>query len=216
MQKTTLEKLSQALSQIDRPGSFCVSGSVPAVLPGLEVEGLGPIGLPLTAKTAKELKKQAHQAPYGKGEKTLVDTDPRSQAEPEFPDRTKRQTLYPGLYEDHGVVPGEDEGVSSESETARGDPIHRGRPAGVSGCRQALFSQFALPRFGPICYQSARLGLPASRSALHVRLRPGRVIGRRLVALSRGGVENPTVLTRVVSTGAVPKEGIDPWAGDSY
>ena len=53
MAKLTLEKLSQALSKIDRPGSFCVSGSVPAVLPGLEVEGLGPIGLPLTARRRK-------------------------------------------------------------------------------------------------------------------------------------------------------------------
>ena len=72
MPEAILEKLDQALSKIDRPGTFCVSGSVPAVLPGLEVEGLGPIGLPLTAKTAKELKKQCEQAPYGKG-----DGDPR-------------------------------------------------------------------------------------------------------------------------------------------
>ena len=77
MANAILDKLSEALSQIDRPGSFCVSGSVPAVLPGLEVEGLGPIGLPLTAKAAKELKKHCHQAPYGKGEKTLVDTSVR-------------------------------------------------------------------------------------------------------------------------------------------
>src|SRR5947207_14143216 len=75
--KAILEKLSQALSKIDRPGSFCASGSAPAVLPGLEVEGLGPIGLPLSAKSAKELIKHCHQAPYGKGEKTLVDTSVR-------------------------------------------------------------------------------------------------------------------------------------------
>src|SRR4051812_23580739 len=75
--KTTLEKLEEALSRIDRPGSFCVSGGAPAVLPGLEVAELGPIGLPLNAKLAKELKKLCHQAPYGKGEKTLVDTSVR-------------------------------------------------------------------------------------------------------------------------------------------
>jgi hypothetical protein len=72
-----LEKLDRALGQIDRPGTFCVSGSVPAVLPGLEVEGLGPIGLPLSPKAAKDLIKRCHQAPYGKGEKTLVDTSVR-------------------------------------------------------------------------------------------------------------------------------------------
>ena len=77
MPEAILEKLDQALSKIDRPGTFCVSGSVPAVLPGLEVKGLGTIGLPLTAKTAKELKEQCEQAPYGKGTETLVDTNVR-------------------------------------------------------------------------------------------------------------------------------------------
>ena len=71
------EKLSQALSKIDRPGSFWVSGSAPAVLPGLEVHELGPVGLPLTAKQAKDLIKRCDQAPYGQGEKTVVDTSVR-------------------------------------------------------------------------------------------------------------------------------------------
>jgi hypothetical protein len=77
MSTTVARKLSQVLRQIDRPGSFCVSGSVPAVLPGLEVEGLGPIALPLTAQQAKGLKKHCEPAPYGKGEQTLVDTNVR-------------------------------------------------------------------------------------------------------------------------------------------
>ncbi|HEX8199508.1 MAG TPA: 2OG-Fe(II) oxygenase [Isosphaeraceae bacterium] len=77
MREDLRKKLIQAVEKIDRPGSFCVSGSAPAVLPGLEVEGLGPVGLPLTVKQAKELIKQCHQAPYGKGEKTLVDTKVR-------------------------------------------------------------------------------------------------------------------------------------------
>ena len=55
MRKEISERLSEALSQIDRPGSFCVSGDVPTLLPGLEVEGLGPIGLPLTVQQAEEL-----------------------------------------------------------------------------------------------------------------------------------------------------------------
>jgi hypothetical protein len=67
------QELSQVLRTIDRPGSFCVSGSVPAVLPGLEVDGLGPIGFPLTSTQAEELKHLCEQAPYGKGEETLVD-----------------------------------------------------------------------------------------------------------------------------------------------
>jgi len=72
-----LKELSQAMSKIDRPGTFCVSGSVQTVLPGLEVDGLGSIGLPLTGNQAKDLKTLCEQAPYGKGEKTLVDTSVR-------------------------------------------------------------------------------------------------------------------------------------------
>src|SRR4051794_8594386 len=75
---STLRKdLLAALDRIDRPGSFCVSGRVPAILPGLTVEGVGQVGLPLSAGQAKELIAHAEQAPYGKGEQTLVDTDVR-------------------------------------------------------------------------------------------------------------------------------------------
>ncbi len=66
--------LAVALAKIDRPGTFCVSGSAPAVLPGLEVAGMGPIGLPPTKTQVAELKRHCQQAPYGKGMLTLVDT----------------------------------------------------------------------------------------------------------------------------------------------
>jgi hypothetical protein len=72
-----LDKLGEELGKIDRPGSFCASGRVPFVLPGLEVEGLGPVGLPLADSQAKGLIKHCRQAPYGKGEQTLVDTSVR-------------------------------------------------------------------------------------------------------------------------------------------
>jgi hypothetical protein len=68
------DQLVRALKSVDRPGSFCASGSGPAPLPGLEVAGLGPIGLPLTAAQVPELKRHGRQAPYGKGEETIVDT----------------------------------------------------------------------------------------------------------------------------------------------
>lgn len=77
MSHAVFDKLRRALRTIDRPGSFCVNGSAHTVFPGLEVAGVGPVGLPLTAEQAKELKKHCEQAPYGKGEKTLVDTSVR-------------------------------------------------------------------------------------------------------------------------------------------
>src|ERR1700739_4725601 len=77
MQPALAKDLTRALKKVDRPGTFCVSGAVPAVLPGLVVDGVGPIALPLTAAQAKELRAQCAQAPYGKGQETLVDTDVR-------------------------------------------------------------------------------------------------------------------------------------------
>ena len=75
--KSVSEKLFAALAKIDRPGAFCTSGNVAVVLPGLEVDKLGPIGLPLMVKQAEELKRHCEQAPYGKGEETLVDSKVR-------------------------------------------------------------------------------------------------------------------------------------------
>jgi len=68
------DRLVRALKAVDRPGTFWASGSGPAPLPGLEITGAGPVGLPLTAGQVKELKKHGRQAPYGKGEETVVDT----------------------------------------------------------------------------------------------------------------------------------------------
>jgi predicted 2-oxoglutarate/Fe(II)-dependent dioxygenase YbiX len=71
------QQLLQALKRIDRPGTFCSSGVLPATLPGLEVAGVGPVALPLERGQAEALAKVARQAPYGKGTKTLVDTEVR-------------------------------------------------------------------------------------------------------------------------------------------
>jgi hypothetical protein len=35
---TISQRLVEALGKVDRPGSFCMQGSVPAVLPGLEID----------------------------------------------------------------------------------------------------------------------------------------------------------------------------------
>ncbi len=69
--------LLDLLATIDRPVEFCVAGDREFVLPGLEVDGLGTIGLPLAESTAKELIKICRQAPYGKGTETVVDTKVR-------------------------------------------------------------------------------------------------------------------------------------------
>jgi len=77
MADTIQQQILKVLQKVKRPGSFCATGPLPPVLPGLEVEGVGPIAFPLTEDRAQALKKRARQAPYGKGEQTLVDTDVR-------------------------------------------------------------------------------------------------------------------------------------------
>jgi len=71
-------QLLETLGKIDRPGTFCTSELLPAILPGLEIAGVGSVGLPLEKRQATALKKQARQAPYGKGTQTLVDTNVRN------------------------------------------------------------------------------------------------------------------------------------------
>lgn len=97
------EQLLETLKKIDRPGTFCTSGRLPATLPGLELAGLGSVGLPLENRQAAALKKLARQAPYGKGTRTMVDTDVRrvweidadqvSLANPEWPNVVERAVL---------------------------------------------------------------------------------------------------------------------------
>ena len=71
------EHLLEALAGIDRPGDIFAAGDRAAAMPGLEVEGLGTVGLPLSKSQARALIRRCRQAPYGKGTQTLVDTDVR-------------------------------------------------------------------------------------------------------------------------------------------
>lgn len=67
-------QLVSILSRVQRPGNFYASGKVDFALPRLEVEGVGSIALPLLPQQISALVQAAEQAPYGKGEETLVDT----------------------------------------------------------------------------------------------------------------------------------------------
>ena len=71
------EHLLEALAEIDRPGDVFAAGDRAPAMPGLEVEGLGTVGLPLSKTQARALARRCRQAPYGKGTRTLVDTDVR-------------------------------------------------------------------------------------------------------------------------------------------
>lgn len=72
-----LERLENLIDELGESAEFVAWGTLPPVLPGLEVEGAGSIGLPVSAEDARRLIAVADQAPYGRGTETIVDTDVR-------------------------------------------------------------------------------------------------------------------------------------------
>lgn len=72
-----MRRLEKVLAPLGESCEFVASGTLPLVLPGLEVEGAGVIGLPISADEARRLIAAADQAPYGRGAETIVDTDVR-------------------------------------------------------------------------------------------------------------------------------------------
>lgn len=70
-------ELPEILQEVDRPGNFSTGGHFRFYPPTLVVEGVGPLALPLLPMQAKALIATAQLAPYGRGEKTLVDREVR-------------------------------------------------------------------------------------------------------------------------------------------
>ena len=66
--------LADLLQTVQTPGDFYAAGSCPMHLPLIEVDGVGPIALPLLPAQAAQLIAAAERAPYGRGGETLVDT----------------------------------------------------------------------------------------------------------------------------------------------
>lgn len=71
------EQLFTTLQNVQRPGQFYATGTLEIFPPQLEVEGVGRIALPLLPMQAEQLVAGAEQAPYGRGQETLVDTEVR-------------------------------------------------------------------------------------------------------------------------------------------
>ena len=76
--KTQIYQCLKSISE-NGSGSFATAGTLStSENPGLSVHGLGTIGLPLSVRDAIELRKQCHQAPFGKGSDTIVDKGVRN------------------------------------------------------------------------------------------------------------------------------------------
>lgn len=70
--------LEECLTNIQSNGSFAMfESSNNAPNPCIHLRGAGVIGLPLSDRDAKAIVEASHEAPFGKGEKTIVDTKVR-------------------------------------------------------------------------------------------------------------------------------------------
>ena len=65
--------VAAVLGKVRRPGDFFAAGTTELLAPLLEVEGAGPVALPLLPIQARELIGVAEPAPYGRGEQTVID-----------------------------------------------------------------------------------------------------------------------------------------------
>lgn len=73
MDNSALAALPDLLASLPTSGDYCASGREPLTLPHLEVEGVGVLSFPLMAQQAKAVIARAELAPYGRGDRTLVD-----------------------------------------------------------------------------------------------------------------------------------------------
>ncbi|MFV0445959.1 MAG: 2OG-Fe(II) oxygenase, partial [Planctomycetaceae bacterium] len=72
-EKNELQWLAGALERGRKAARFCVNGQLDISDPGLTVEGVGAINLPLKARQARDLIAVSQRAPYGKGTETRID-----------------------------------------------------------------------------------------------------------------------------------------------
>jgi hypothetical protein len=70
-------RLDECLQSLTTTARFASSGPMPQVNPCISISGIGPVGLPLSQRDAELILSVSHQAPYGRGSETVVDTTVR-------------------------------------------------------------------------------------------------------------------------------------------
>ena len=72
-----LKPLEAVLLAVKQPGDFFVCGTMEMPMPRIEVAGVGTLSFPVPDAQIRALVQRAAQAPYGKGEDTIIDTSVR-------------------------------------------------------------------------------------------------------------------------------------------
>ncbi len=72
-----LRPLSELLATVERPGDFFAAGLREVPMPKIAIKGGKQLSFPVPAKQAQEWIRQAEEAPYGRGEETILDPSVR-------------------------------------------------------------------------------------------------------------------------------------------
>ena len=117
--KATLQDVYKAIDDLGSPGVTCTGGEAKGLpaLPGLHIEGVGQIPLPLNQDIAEKLKKVSHQAPHGRGMETLIDTSVRNTLQINADQVTLTNPSWAPCRGDSGISP--DDSASNISLTMR-------------------------------------------------------------------------------------------------
>jgi hypothetical protein len=72
------KQLAECMQNVEKSGEFAFAGkSIVTVNPCISVKGISGIGLPLSDRDADAVIATSHQAPFGKGTETRIDTNVR-------------------------------------------------------------------------------------------------------------------------------------------
>ena len=74
---TLAADLPELLASVDRGGDFFTQGATAIYPPGLRVDGVGSIALPLLPVQSAQLIAIAERAPFGRGANTMIDPSVR-------------------------------------------------------------------------------------------------------------------------------------------
>jgi predicted 2-oxoglutarate/Fe(II)-dependent dioxygenase YbiX len=73
-----MNELLSLMDKVETSGTFSVGGALPSTPLGLKVKGVGTVALPVLEQQAQALINFSQQAPFGRGEETIVDTNVRN------------------------------------------------------------------------------------------------------------------------------------------
>lgn len=118
------EDLCMCLQVIDS-GKFATSGPMTtASNPGLFVEGIGKVGLPLSDRDAADLSRISHEAPFGKGSETFVDLNVRKTWELNPHQFKLRNPAWPSTLQNVVAKVAQDLGVVDGASSVRAE-LHK-------------------------------------------------------------------------------------------